>query len=90
MKDRLGCTSGRHGGEEIRKHQYFKTVNWKRLSARLEQPPFVPDVSIADFPCTCPAYLKLDNRDILSRDKMLYEMKMKSLISSAIVSYLKQ
>lgn len=35
----------RYGAREVKKHDFFKCVNWKRLEAGLEEPPFVPDVS---------------------------------------------
>ncbi len=35
----------RHGGKEVKVHEFFKCINWKRLEANLEEPPFVPDVS---------------------------------------------
>ncbi|KAL6986582.1 G protein-coupled receptor kinase 6 [Sarracenia purpurea var. burkii] len=28
---------------EVKKHDFFKCINWKRLEAGLEEPPFVPD-----------------------------------------------
>ena len=43
--DRLGCRSGRNGAEEVKKHEFFKSINWKRLEAGMLTPPFVPDVS---------------------------------------------
>lgn len=42
-KERLGCNSGRHGAKEVRLHEFFKTINWKRLAAGMCDPPFVPD-----------------------------------------------
>ena len=41
--ERLGCRSGRSGAEEVRRHEFFKSVNWKRLEAGMTDPPFVPD-----------------------------------------------
>lgn len=46
VTDRLGCRSGRNGAEEVKKHDFFKSINWKRLEAGMADPPFVPDVSI--------------------------------------------
>lgn len=40
---RLGCRSGRSGATEVKKHDFFKETNWKRLSAGLVDAPFVPD-----------------------------------------------
>lgn len=40
---RLG--SGPGGSEEIKKHKWFKCINWKKLDARQIQPSFRPTVS---------------------------------------------
>ncbi|MBA0707436.1 hypothetical protein Golax_019483 [Gossypium laxum] len=40
---RLG--SGPVGGDEIKKHKWFWSINWKKLEAREIQPKFKPDVS---------------------------------------------
>ncbi|EOY21606.1 Serine/threonine-protein kinase AtPK2/AtPK19 isoform 2 [Theobroma cacao] len=45
---RLG--SGPSGGDEIKKHKWFRSINWKKLEAREIQPKFKPDVSGKD--CT--------------------------------------
>ncbi|KAK8478534.1 hypothetical protein V6N13_072466 [Hibiscus sabdariffa] len=45
---RLG--SGPGGGDEIKKHKWFRSINWKKLEAREIQPKFKPDVSGKD--CT--------------------------------------
>ncbi|XP_065210501.1 G protein-coupled receptor kinase 2 isoform X1 [Planococcus citri] len=42
-KTRLGCHTNRYGAREVKKHDFFKCINWKRLDAGLEEPPFVPD-----------------------------------------------
>jgi hypothetical protein len=42
-KTRLGCREG--GWEELRRHQFFRNINWAQLEAGLIKPPFVPDVS---------------------------------------------
>ncbi|KAJ4851379.1 hypothetical protein Tsubulata_006698 [Turnera subulata] len=39
---RLG--SGAGGGDEIKRHKWFKSINWKKLEARELQPKFKPDV----------------------------------------------
>uniref|UniRef100_A0A7N0VDJ2 non-specific serine/threonine protein kinase n=1 Tax=Kalanchoe fedtschenkoi TaxID=63787 RepID=A0A7N0VDJ2_KALFE len=48
---RLG--SGPTGSEEIKRHKWFKPINWKKLDARQIQPSFRPEVSgqhcIANF-----------------------------------------
>jgi len=43
-KSRLGCHYGRYGAREVKQHEFFKTINWKRLEAGVEDPPFLPDV----------------------------------------------
>lgn len=45
---RLG--SGPRGGDEIKGHKWFKTINWKKLELRELQPKFKPDISGED--CT--------------------------------------
>lgn len=45
---RLG--SGPRGGDEIKGHKWFRTINWKKLEARELHPKFKPDVSGKD--CT--------------------------------------
>lgn len=41
------------GSEEIKRHKWFKPINWKKLDAREIQPSFRPDVAgklcIANF-----------------------------------------
>ncbi|XP_043718229.1 serine/threonine-protein kinase AtPK2/AtPK19-like [Telopea speciosissima] len=48
---RLG--SGPGGNEEIKRHKWFKQINWKKLEARQIQPSFCPEVAgkhcIANF-----------------------------------------
>ena len=40
----LGCTTGRHGANEIMLHPWFSSdINWRRIKAGKENPPFVPD-----------------------------------------------
>ncbi|XP_038687797.1 serine/threonine-protein kinase AtPK2/AtPK19-like [Tripterygium wilfordii] len=45
---RLG--SGPSGGDEIKSHKWFRSINWIKLEARELQPKFMPDVSGKD--CT--------------------------------------
>lgn len=47
VKTRLGCRNGRYGAREVKLHQFFNCINWKRLEAGMVEPPFVPDVSTA-------------------------------------------
>ncbi|XP_076330419.1 G protein-coupled receptor kinase 5-like isoform X3 [Tachypleus tridentatus] len=42
-KERLGCKSGRYGAQEVKQHQFFQYINWKRLEAGMLDPPFLPD-----------------------------------------------
>ena len=41
--DRLGCSSGRRGVGEIKIHPWFNTLNWRRIEAGRDTPPFEPD-----------------------------------------------
>ncbi|XP_058056135.1 G protein-coupled receptor kinase 2 [Anopheles bellator] len=43
VKSRLGCRNGRHGAREVKLHPFFNSINWKRLEAGVNDPPFVPD-----------------------------------------------
>jgi len=44
VRERLGCSSGRHGAKEVMAHTWFSsTIKWRRLKAGMEKPPFVPD-----------------------------------------------
>ena len=53
VRERLGCQSGRHGAKDVMGHPWFSTstggssssqgLNWRRLKAGKEKPPFVPD-----------------------------------------------
>uniref|UniRef100_A0A1B6C906 G protein-coupled receptor kinase n=1 Tax=Clastoptera arizonana TaxID=38151 RepID=A0A1B6C906_9HEMI len=42
-KSRLGCHCGRYGAKEIKQHEFFRCLNWKRLEAGMCEPPFIPD-----------------------------------------------
>ncbi|XP_055314862.1 G protein-coupled receptor kinase 2 isoform X2 [Sitodiplosis mosellana] len=43
VKTRLGCRNGRYGAREVKLHNFFNCINWKRLDAGMVEPPFVPD-----------------------------------------------
>ena len=56
VRERLGCQSGRHGAKDVMAHPWFGSsgnggggggngsgLNWRRLKAGKEKPPFVPD-----------------------------------------------
>ncbi|NWQ84474.1 GRK5 kinase, partial [Alopecoenas beccarii] len=38
---RLGC--GAEGAAEVKRHPFFRSINFKRLEAGIMTPPFVPD-----------------------------------------------
>ena len=42
-KQRLGCRE--EGAAEVKRHPFFRNMNFKRLEAGMLDPPFVPDVS---------------------------------------------
>ncbi|ESO95058.1 hypothetical protein LOTGIDRAFT_117728 [Lottia gigantea] len=41
--ERLGCCSHNQGAKEVKAHNFFKTINFKRLEAGMWEPPFFPD-----------------------------------------------
>lgn len=43
---RLG--SGMSGGDEVKRHKWFRSINWKKLEAREILPKFKPDVTGRD------------------------------------------
>ena len=43
VSSRLGCSSGRHGVREVKIHPWFNSVNWRRMEAGRDKPPFEPD-----------------------------------------------
>jgi len=43
---RFGCL--KNGAEDIKKHKWYKGIDWEDLINRKIQPPFVPDVKAAD------------------------------------------
>lgn len=45
---RLG--TGPDGGDDIKNHKWFRSINWKKLEIREMEPKFTPDVSGKD--CT--------------------------------------
>ena len=42
-KQRLGCRE--EGAAEVKRHPFFRNMNFKRLEAGMLDPPFIPDVS---------------------------------------------
>ena len=41
--ERLGCSAGRNGALEVKRHPWFTSINWNRLEVGMEKPDFVPD-----------------------------------------------
>lgn len=37
--------NGAEGSDEIKKHKWFRAINWKKLDTREIQPSFLPEVS---------------------------------------------
>lgn len=70
---RLGCHCGRYGAREVKQQDFFKIINWKRLEAGVEDPPFKPDVCLITLDSI---NLFLFNECILFYSLMLYMLKM--------------
>ena len=34
---------GRHGAKDVMAHNWFSDINWRRMKAGKERPPFIPD-----------------------------------------------
>jgi len=55
-RKRLGCVAGGRGWEDVKNHQWFRTIDWKRMAERRIRPPIkpreeknaAPDAAIAD------------------------------------------
>ncbi|QQP48942.1 G protein-coupled receptor kinase, partial [Caligus rogercresseyi] len=43
VSDRLGCSSGRHGAKDVMSASWFSDMNWRRMEATKDRPPFIPD-----------------------------------------------
>ncbi|XP_066941450.1 G protein-coupled receptor kinase 2 isoform X5 [Macrobrachium rosenbergii] len=43
VRERLGCSRGRHGAIDVKNQDFYKNINWKRLEAGMCEPTFVPD-----------------------------------------------
>ncbi|PRP82924.1 hypothetical protein PROFUN_06701 [Planoprotostelium fungivorum] len=41
---RLGCTRQTSGGSDIRAHPFFKQIDWEKLTKKVLQPPFRPNL----------------------------------------------
>lgn len=65
-KQRLGCQD--EGAAEVKRHPFFRSMNFKRLEAGMLDPPFIPDVSSLPQPGLS---LHTGSRPHLSRMSML-------------------
>lgn len=66
VEKRLG--SGPNGGENVKKHPFFKSIDWEKLEQKTLDPPFKPKVkSTTDISQVKKKKLKKDN----SRNKFL-------------------
>ncbi|KAK7061122.1 hypothetical protein VNI00_000858 [Paramarasmius palmivorus] len=46
---RLGCAPNGEGFQEIKRHPWFKSIDWDTLDTKEQTPPFVPDSKKANF-----------------------------------------
>ncbi|KAJ7449517.1 kinase-like domain-containing protein [Mycena latifolia] len=46
---RFGCKPNGEGYQELRRHPWFKTIDWDTLESKEQTPPFVPDGKKANF-----------------------------------------
>ncbi|KIK60289.1 hypothetical protein GYMLUDRAFT_73762 [Collybiopsis luxurians FD-317 M1] len=46
---RFGCKPNGEGYQELRRHPWFKTIDWDTLESKEQTPPFVPDSKKANF-----------------------------------------
>jgi len=46
---RFGCKPNGEGFQELRRHAWFKTIDWDALEAKEQIPPFIPDGKKANF-----------------------------------------
>jgi hypothetical protein len=85
-KERLGCNCGRLGSFEVKAHDFFKSINWKRLEAGMLEPPFSPDVRISvktiDYLCFININLNFIN-DLID-SLMQFMLKMFWISSSSL------
>lgn len=42
---RFGCKPNGEGFQELRRHPWFRTIDWDTLESKEQTPPFTPDVS---------------------------------------------
>ncbi|KAG6852660.1 hypothetical protein C0991_010114 [Blastosporella zonata] len=46
---RFGCKPNGEGYQELRRHPWFKTIDWETLETKEQTPPFIPDAKKANF-----------------------------------------
>ncbi|KAF8227525.1 kinase-like protein [Tricholoma matsutake] len=46
---RYGCKPYGEGYQELRRHSWFKTLDWDTLESKEQTPPFIPDAKKANF-----------------------------------------
>ncbi|TFK32792.1 kinase-like domain-containing protein [Crucibulum laeve] len=46
---RFGCKPGGEGYQELRRHPWFKPIDWDTLESKEQIPPFIPDAKKANF-----------------------------------------
>ncbi|KAF8920646.1 kinase-like domain-containing protein [Mucidula mucida] len=46
---RFGCKPNGEGYQELRRNQWFQTIDWETLESKEQIPPFVPDAKKANF-----------------------------------------
>ncbi|GAW07461.1 agc yank protein kinase [Lentinula edodes] len=46
---RFGCKPNGEGYQELRRHPWFKTIDWDTLESKEQIPPFIPDSKKANF-----------------------------------------
>jgi len=49
---RLGCRPNGEGIEDVKRHPWFKSINWDKLESKELDSPFVPDPKKANFDAT--------------------------------------
>ncbi|KAF8074807.1 kinase-like domain-containing protein [Lyophyllum atratum] len=46
---RFGCKPNGEGYQELRRHPWFKSIDWDTLDSKEQTPPFIPDAKKANF-----------------------------------------
>ena len=47
---RFGCKPNGEGFQELRRHPWFKPIDWDTLETKEQTPPFIPDVGVCILP----------------------------------------